>query len=80
LNETSVLSLNLEFTSKRIQFKVLTQLPGKSQEKEVEVTCNTVSQDRKYYLECAIVRIMKARKVLKHNALVEEVFFVYFAF
>lgn len=34
---------------------------------------NTVQQDRKYYMECTIVRIMKTRKVLKHAALVNEV-------
>ena len=33
----------------------------------------TVQQDRKYFMECAIVRIMKTRKVLKHNVLIQEV-------
>uniref|UniRef100_A0A914RQK2 Cullin protein neddylation domain-containing protein n=1 Tax=Parascaris equorum TaxID=6256 RepID=A0A914RQK2_PAREQ len=41
-------------------------------EKEAEHVNNTVQQDRKYYMECTIVRIMKTRKVLKHAALVNE--------
>lgn len=42
-------------------------------EKEVEHVNITAQQDRKYYMECTIVRIMKTRKVLKHAALVNEV-------
>lgn len=42
-------------------------------EKEAEHVNITAQQDRKYYMECTIVRIMKTRKVLKHAALVNEV-------
>ncbi|XP_063778198.1 cullin-2 isoform X3 [Pseudophryne corroboree] len=40
---------------------------------EVEQTRSAVDEDRKMYLQAAIVRIMKARKVLRHNALIQEV-------
>uniref|UniRef100_A0A2K6EUD0 Cullin 2 n=1 Tax=Propithecus coquereli TaxID=379532 RepID=A0A2K6EUD0_PROCO len=41
--------------------------------KEMEQTRSAVDEDRKMYLQAAIVRIMKARKVLRHNALIQEV-------
>ncbi|CAD6190298.1 unnamed protein product [Caenorhabditis auriculariae] len=69
----SVVSLNKKMTSRRIKFRLQMPQFTKAVEKETETVSNTVSQDRKYYMECAIVRIMKTRKVLKHNALVAEV-------
>lgn len=34
---------------------------------------NTIQLDRKYFMECVIVRVMKERKVLQHTQLVQEV-------
>lgn len=44
-----------------------------SAHQEMEQTRSAVDEDRKMYLQAAIVRIMKARKVLRHNALIQEV-------
>jgi hypothetical protein len=39
----------------------------------VEQTHNQVDEDRKMFLQAAVVRIMKARKKYNHNSLVQEV-------
>uniref|UniRef100_A0A4W3HMC9 Cullin 2 n=1 Tax=Callorhinchus milii TaxID=7868 RepID=A0A4W3HMC9_CALMI len=68
----SVFSLNMNFSSKRTKFKITTSMQ-KDTPQEMEQTRSAVDEDRKMYLQAAIVRIMKARKVLRHNALIQEV-------
>ncbi|KAG7259560.1 hypothetical protein CRUP_027136 [Coryphaenoides rupestris] len=68
----STFSLNMSFTSKRTKFKITTAMQ-KDTPQEMEQTRSAVDEDRKMYLQAAIVRIMKARKVLRHNALIQEV-------
>ncbi|KAK0419162.1 hypothetical protein QR680_013987 [Steinernema hermaphroditum] len=70
--ETPV-TLNQNMSNKRLKFKLPAPQMQKQVEKESEQVNNTVQQDRKYYMECTIVRIMKTRKVLKHTQLVNEV-------
>uniref|UniRef100_A0A672QUZ8 Cullin-2 n=1 Tax=Sinocyclocheilus grahami TaxID=75366 RepID=A0A672QUZ8_SINGR len=79
----STFSLIMSFTSKRTKFKITTsmqkdtpqvqRLDAAENSIELEQTRSAVDEDRKMYLQAAIVRIMKARKVLRHNALIQEV-------
>ncbi|XP_039546576.1 cullin-2-like [Pimephales promelas] len=68
----STFSLIMSFTSKRTKFKITTSMQ-KDTPQELEQTRSAVDEDRKMYLQAAIVRIMKARKILRHNALIQEV-------
>uniref|UniRef100_A0A673YWF5 Cullin 2 n=1 Tax=Salmo trutta TaxID=8032 RepID=A0A673YWF5_SALTR len=72
IDAESTFSLNMSFTSKRTKFKITTSMQ-KDTPQEMEQTRSAVDEDRKMYLQAAIVRIMKARKVLRHNALIQEV-------
>lgn len=62
----------MSYTNKRTKLRITTALQ-KDTPQEIEQTVNSVEDDRKTYLQAAIVRIMKARKVLRHNQLVNEV-------
>ncbi|CAO2594743.1 Cul2 [Lemmus lemmus] len=72
IDAESSFSLNMSFSSKRTKFKITTSMQ-KDTPQELEQTRSAVDEDRKMYLQAAIVRIMKARKVLRHNALIQEV-------
>lgn len=72
LEDETVVRLNTEYTNKRTKFKI-SVAPQKEQQHETEQTHSAVEEDRKLYLQAAIVRIMKARKLLKHTMLIQEV-------
>lgn len=74
LDETeTILRLNMDYSNKRTKFRITAAIQ-KETPHEVEQTMNSVEEDRKMYLQAAIVRIMKSRKVLKHNLLIQEVY------
>lgn len=74
LEGSAAINLNLDYTNKRTKFKISAALQRETPQ-EVEHTMSAVDEDRKLYLQAAIVRIMKSRKILKHNALIQEVIF-----
>ena len=74
LDEDTVLMLNFDYYNKRTKFRVTGALQ-RDAPTETEATNRSVDDDRKLYLQAAIVRIMKSRKLLRHNQLVQEVCF-----
>ena len=62
----------MKYTNKRTKFRIAGTVQ-KETPQEVEQTHHAVEEDRKMYQQAAIVRIMKSRKVLKHNSLIQEV-------
>ncbi|KAH3767832.1 cullin B [Pelomyxa schiedti] len=72
LAPTDELRVNLSFASKRLKIKVISSVKTEKAD-DSPSTYKGVEEDRKMYLQAAIVRIMKARKELKHVQLVQEV-------
>lgn len=78
LTPTTRIRLNLDFTSKRAKFKIAvvqrdTHYQQLREQNESEQTHSSIDEDRKLYIQAAIVRVMKYRKSAKHNHLIQEV-------
>ncbi|XP_022710351.1 cullin-3-like isoform X2 [Varroa jacobsoni] len=70
---TDELSVNDQFVSKLFRVKIQAVTARGESEPERNETQRKVDDDRKYEIEAAIVRIMKARKTMNHAVLVAEV-------
>lgn len=72
--ETSdTFSINANFTDPKYRIKI-NQIQAKETKEENKETHERVAADRAYETQAAIVRIMKARKMITHVDLVAEVF------
>ncbi|TPX34674.1 hypothetical protein SmJEL517_g02760 [Synchytrium microbalum] len=72
LGDDATISVGQEFSSKRTKIKLSAMLQLESPQ-ENDSTRRAVDEDRAIYLQAAIVRIMKSRKRLAHQRLVQEV-------
>ncbi|XP_003737732.1 cullin-3 [Galendromus occidentalis] len=67
------ISVNDSFSSKLYRVKIQAVTARGESEPERNETQRKVDDDRKYEIEAAIVRVMKARKTMQHAVLVAEV-------
>ncbi|KIM65778.1 hypothetical protein SCLCIDRAFT_1211764 [Scleroderma citrinum Foug A] len=70
--ETDQYDLNPNFKSKKIRVNLNQPIKAEVKAESSEVL-KTVDEDRKYVIQATIVRIMKARKTMKNQALIQEV-------
>jgi cullin 1 len=64
--------LNMSFKSKKIRVNL--NMPIRAEQKtEANEVLQAVDEDRKFVYQATIVRLMKARKTMKHQALIQEV-------
>ncbi|KAI9476498.1 MAG: Cullin [Benjaminiella poitrasii] len=75
LSKVSEIKANSSFTSKRTKIKVTaTSAQNEIQQQENAAARKSVDEDRRMYIQAAIVRIMKSRQMLPHVQLVQEIF------
>ena len=73
VNDDDVFVFNERFTSKLLKVKIGTVSASRESEPEKRETRMRIEDDRKPQIEAAIVRVMKARRQLDHNGVVQEV-------
>eukprot|EP00586_Coscinodiscus_wailesii_P008700 CAMPEP_0172521086 /NCGR_PEP_ID=MMETSP1066-20121228/292377_1 /TAXON_ID=671091 /ORGANISM="Coscinodiscus wailesii, Strain CCMP2513" /LENGTH=459 /DNA_ID=CAMNT_0013303943 /DNA_START=307 /DNA_END=1686 /DNA_ORIENTATION=+ len=70
--DDDTISYNKNFESRQHRIKI-TQIQMKETQEERNKTHESVSRDRLYLIDAAVVRIMKARKTIDHQTLLGEV-------
>lgn len=71
-NPTTTFTIVNEYKSKKLKVNFVSTIKSE-QKQEEDDTNREIDESRKNYLTASIVRIMKARKTMKHNDLVNEV-------
>ncbi|KAI9336011.1 Cullin [Zopfochytrium polystomum] len=71
-DNSTIVSLNTAFTSKRIKVKIAAAVQMESAQ-DTENTRKSIDEDRRLFLQTVIVRVMKSRKALSHTSLIQEV-------
>ncbi|KAG1661386.1 Cullin-2 [Nymphon striatum] len=72
LNENCSYTLNMNYSNKRTKFKINAVL-HKETAPDRERESQKIADDRFYFLNATIVRIMKHRQQIKHNLLIQEI-------
>ena len=73
ITDQCIFAVNEKFTSKLYRVKIANAGAMKESEPEKQDTRAKVEEDRKPQIEAAIVRIMKARRLLDHHSIITEV-------
>ncbi|KAL1716976.1 Cullin [Schizophyllum commune] len=71
-SESAVADFVIDFKSKKIRVNLNQPIKAEVKQESNEVL-KAVDEDRKYVIQATIVRIMKARKTMKNQALIQEV-------
>nr|KIR44787.1 Cullin 1 [Cryptococcus bacillisporus CA1280] len=72
LNTDEEYSLNMGFKSKKIRVNLNQTIKSEARAEQKEVIA-AVDEDRKFVYQATIVRLMKGRKTMQHQALIQEV-------
>ena len=71
-SEERTFKLNMNYNNKHFKFKI-TSVMLRDTPADRNIVHHSVNEDRKIFIQAAIVRIMKARKMCTHSQLISEV-------
>ncbi|RLV93800.1 Cell division control protein 53 [Spathaspora sp. JA1] len=72
-NDDTVLTIVEEYKSKKLKVNFISNIKTNEPKQEEDEANKEIDETRKNFLSACIVRIMKSRKVCKHNDLINEV-------